>query len=276
MAQKRWSISIKLFNNISGSVLIGEHFNNTFTDSQRVLSVIGKVFSKYLKDEFSQKIISNTQLQNKNYSSLDELRLELAFTQDNQQKALRFDDEDNNFINNIEAVLEEASKIVDEIYQINPDYPEHITVSSKASQNGIQTKSILCAELVNRLRRTNIKIDTLTFEFPSQKKIDMHLKRVQNHSTKPGEKKLALTGTIVEFSDLDHVIKLRENGTPRQTYKILFESLPIEDRNNLLDYYKSRDLVTFNVMPSIKLISGIEEVNDYMFIDYLVAQQKIT
>lgn len=274
MKQEKWSLGIKLFNEITDSILLSQRLKNSSSDAERVLSIIGKIFRRHLKNELNQKLTPITLVHTNKISSLDDLVVELEFTQDTQQQSLAFENNYQSLSNFFEAVLVESANVIDDIHRMNPDYPEQVTVSAKASQSGIQTKSVLCAELVNKLRRSNIKMEPLTFVLPSGKTLDMHLKRIQNHSLQTSEKTLTLTGRIVDFSDLDQVLKLQENGM-RLIHKILIPSLTMETRDDLLDCFKAHDLVTVTVTPRNKLISGSEEPNDYEFIDFSLPQQKI-
>lgn len=274
MTQKIWSLGIKLFHNVADSVLLSERLKTSSSDAERVLTTIGKIFSRHLDDQFSQKLTPHTLLHADKFTSVQDLAIELEFSHDNKQQSLAFDVDNNTVANFFEAALLEAAEVIDNIFQINPHYPEQVVVSAKPSKNGLQTKSLLCAELVNKLRRTSIKTEPLTFVFPSGKTLEMHLKRIQNHSFITSEKTLNLTGRIVDFSDIDQVFKLQENGL-RLVHKILLPSLSIETRDNLLDCFKAHDLITIKVTPRHKLVSGAEEPNDYEFIDFSVAQQKI-
>ncbi|MCB2425537.1 hypothetical protein [Methylophaga pinxianii] len=275
MSQQTWSLGIKLFGEITNSVLLSERLKNCSSDSERLLSAIGKTFSRHLNEQFSHKLIPNTLIHTEKYKTLDDLVLELEFVQNNQQQSFAFDESNESISDFFEGVLVEAAKVIDEIHQKNSDFPELVTVSSKPSQNGIQTKSVLCAELVNKLRRTNIKMEPVTFVLPSGKTLDMHLKGIQNHRLQTSEKQLTLTGRMVDFSDIEKLFKLQENGM-RLVHKITTSSLSIEARNNLLDAFKAFNLITVTVRPRIKLIGGSEEPNDYEFIDFSIAQQKIT
>lgn len=274
MTQKTWSLGIKLFNDITESILLSQSLKNSSSDAERVLSIIGKIFSRHLNNELNQKLSPVTVVHTNKISSLDDLTVELEFIQDTEQRSLAFEGRNETLSDFFEAVLVEAAKVVEDIHRMNPDYPEQVTVSAKPLQNGIQTKSVLCAELVNKLRRTNIKMEPVTFVLPSGKTLDMHLKRIQNHSLQTSEKTITLTGRIVDFSDLDQVLKLQENGM-RLIHKILIPSLRMETRDVLLDCFKAHDLVTVTVTPRNKLISGTEEPSDYEFINYSLSQQKI-
>lgn len=274
MSQQTWSLGIKLFGEITNSVLLSERLKNCSSDSERLLSAIGKTFSRHLNEQFNHKLIPNTLIHTEKYKTLSDLVLELEFAQNNQQQSFAFDDSNENISDFFEGVLVEAAKVIDEIHQKNSDFPELVTVSSKPSQNGIQTKSVLCAELVNKLRRTNIKMESVTFVLPSGKTLDMLLKRIQNHRLQTSEKQLTLTGCMVDFSDSEKLFKLQENGM-RLVHKITTSSLSIEMRNNLLDAFKAFNLITVTVRPRNKLIGGSEEPNDYEFINFSIAQQKI-
>lgn len=274
MSQQTWSLGIKLFGEITNSILLSERLKNSSSDSERLLSAIGKIFSRHLNEQFNHKLIPNTLIHTEKYTTLGDLVLELEFAHNNQQQSFAFDESNESISDFFEGVLVEAAKVIDEIHQKNPDFPELVTVSSKPSQNGIQTKSVLCAELVNKLRRTNIKMEPVTFVLPSGKILDMHLKRIQNHRLQTSEKQLTLTGRIVEFSEIEKLFKLHEDGKGL-IHRITTSSLSTEDRNNLLDAFKNYNLVTVTVRPRNKLISGTEEPNDYEFVDFLIAQQKI-
>lgn len=274
MTQKIWSIGIKLFHNVTDNVLLSERLKTSSSDAERVLTTIGKIFSRHLNEQFSQKLTPHTLLHAEKFTSVQDLAIELEFNHENQQRSLALDESSNTLADFFEAVLQEAAEVIDKIFQINPNYPEQVLVSAKPSKTGIKTKSAVCAELVNKLRRTSIKTEPLTFVFPNGKTLEMHLKRIQNHSLLTSEKTLSLTGRIVDFSDTDQVFKLQENGL-RLKHKILIPSLSIETRDSLLDRFKAHDLITVRVTPRNKLISGMEELNDYEFIDFSLAQHKV-
>ena len=139
MSQQTWSLGIKLFGEITNSVLFSDRLKNCSSDSERLLSAIGKTFSRHLNEQFNHKLIPNTLIHTEKYKTLSDLVLELEFAQNNKQQSFAFDDSNENISDFFEGVLVEAAKVIDEIHQKNPDFPELVTVSSKPSQNGIQT-----------------------------------------------------------------------------------------------------------------------------------------